>query len=59
MSYIIQKKQNLNDPTTVVISEGYTDLNQHPAILEHPELFEVVEGNQPDDITQFLNYQSS
>ena len=38
---------------TVVVAEG--DLTQHPAILEHPEFFEIVEADLPE-VYQKLDY---
>ena len=38
---------------TVVIAEG--DLSLHPSIVEHPDLFEIVEGDLPE-FYQRLNY---
>jgi hypothetical protein len=42
---------------TVVITNGYTDLTTHPSIVEHPDLFEIVETELPE-IYQELNYTS-
>lgn len=54
MQYIRQKADK-DSVLTVVVAEG--DLTKHPAIIDHPELFEIVEGEIPKD-TQFLNYVS-
>ena len=40
---------------TVVITDGYTDLTTHPSIVEHPEIFEIVDVDLPE-FYQFLNY---
>jgi hypothetical protein len=40
---------------TIVITDGYTDLTTHPSIVEHPDLFEIVNIDIPEDC-QFLNY---
>jgi hypothetical protein len=41
---------------TVVNTTGWTlPLNQHPSIVEHPELFEISNDAIPDN-AQFLNY---
>ena len=40
---------------TVVITDGYTDLTTHPSIVEHPDLFEIVDVDLPTEY-QFLNY---
>ena len=40
---------------TIVIAEG--DLTQHPAIIERPDEFEIVDG-EPPELYQKLDYQS-
>jgi len=40
---------------TVVVTDGYTDLTTHPSIVEHPDLFEIVDVDLPTEY-QFLNY---
>lgn len=40
---------------TVVITDGYADLTTHPSIVEHPDLFEIVDVDLPTEY-QFLNY---
>jgi len=41
---------------TVVITTDWTlPLNQHPSMLEHPELFEISQDIIPDD-AQYLKY---
>jgi len=41
---------------TVVITTDWTlPLNEHPSILEHPDLFEITEDEIPDN-AQFLKY---
>lgn len=41
---------------TIVITDGWTEpLEQHPSILEHPEIFEIVDAEIPEN-AQFLNY---
>lgn len=53
MAHIKQKTEGVY---TVVISGGYEEnLSDHPSIVQHPELFEVVEGDPPSNC-QFLNY---
>jgi hypothetical protein len=42
---------------TVVVTEGYEDLTTHPSIVEHPEIFEIVDAELPEQY-QFLNYSS-
>lgn len=41
---------------TIVITDGWTEpLEQHPSILEHPEIFEIVDAEIPEN-PQYLNY---
>jgi hypothetical protein len=41
---------------TVVITTGWTlPLNQHPSMVEHPEIFEISEDIIPED-AQYLKY---
>ena len=41
---------------TVVITTDWTlPLDQHPSIVEHPEIFEITEDEIPDN-AQFLKY---
>lgn len=41
---------------TIVITDGWTEpLEQHPSIVEHPEIFEIVDAEIPEN-AQFLNY---
>jgi hypothetical protein len=41
---------------TVVDTTGWTlPLNQHPSIVEHPELFEISSDEIPDN-AQYLKY---
>ena len=42
----------------IVITTGFeTNLQNHPSILEHPEVFEISNNEIPKEIT-YLNYQS-
>jgi hypothetical protein len=43
---------------TIVITEGWDKpLEQHPSIIEHPEVFEIANCEIPEQI-QYLNYQN-
>ena len=53
MAYIIQIGADVVVKTTYYIGE----LSQHPSIVEHPDLFEIKEGELPDKY-DILNYQS-
>ena len=53
MAYIIQIGADVVVKTTDYIGE----LSQHPSIVEHPDLFEIKEGELPAKY-DILNYQS-
>lgn len=47
-------KQKTGDVFVVNI-EGYeNDLSQHPAIINHPDLFEVVESDVPENFEKLI-----
>lgn len=52
MAYIHQK--NSHHPDVYVITDT-EDLTQDISILQHPEVFEIVDGDIPED-AQGLNY---
>jgi hypothetical protein len=54
MRHIRQINSVGTDSYTVVIANE--PLEQHPSILEHPELFEISEDDIPEK-HQYLNYQ--
>ena len=61
MEYIRQKinlaLKGVEVAYTVVDTTGWTlPLNEHPSIVEHPELFEITSDEIPDN-AQYLNYQ--
>ena len=57
----IRQKNNVTNKgieiayTVVVTTDWELPLNQHPSIVEHPELFEISEDVIPED-AQYLNY---
>jgi len=57
----IRQKNNVTNKgieiayTVVVTTDWNLPLNQHPSIVEHPELFEITEDVIPED-AQYLNY---
>lgn len=60
MEYIRQKinltLKGVEMAYTVVDTTGWTlPLNQHPSIVEHPELFEISSDEIPNN-AQFLKY---
>jgi hypothetical protein len=60
MEHIRQKidvtNKDIEIAYTVVDTTGWTlPLNQHPSIVEHPELFEISSDVIPDN-AQFLKY---
>ena len=58
MLHIRQKQSSDILTYTVVKSEGFEgNLENHPSMLEHPDLFEIVDCDIPEDF-QFLNYSS-
>jgi hypothetical protein len=57
--HIRQKGSSDNLTYTVVNTTGWVlPLEQHPSIVEHPDLFEIVNVDIPED-AQILDYQSS
>ena len=57
MKHIRQINSINTEIYVVVISDDYDNLLLHPAILEHPELFEISDEEIPETIG-YLNYQS-
>lgn len=62
MAHIRQKNTIGTDAYTVVMSTGYGGENQppldeHPAIVEHPEMFEVTTDEIPEQ-HQYLRYSA-
>jgi hypothetical protein len=58
MEYIVQINSIGTDTYTIVNTEGWTlPLDEHPSILEHPELFEITDNPIPT-FYQTLNYVS-
>lgn len=62
MEYIRYKNSisygNLFVAYTVVDTSGWTlPLSDHPSIVEHPDLFEIITGDIPEKI-QYLIYES-
>lgn len=48
--HIFQSNSLTGDIYVVVNTEGFEgDLNQHPSVVEHPELFVVSNSAPPDD----------
>jgi hypothetical protein len=57
--HIRQKGSSDNLTYTVVNTTGWVlTLEQHPSIVEHPDLFEIVDVDIPVD-AQILDYQSN
>lgn len=51
------RNKNLS-PYTIIITEGWDRaLEEHPSIVEHPELFEISEDDIPEQ-HQYLVYES-
>jgi hypothetical protein len=52
--YIRQKNSN-----TYVITDGFNcELNTHPSIVQHPEIFEIT-SEPPTDNSQYLQYEAN
>lgn len=56
----IKQKTAPNSTYTIVNSEGYggegqPTLDQHPAVINHPNIFEVIDSELPE-MYQVLNY---
>ena len=60
MKHIRQKDSsfNSNEAYSVVITTDWNNpLEEHPSIVEHPEVFEIADCNIPNN-AQYLNYIS-
>ena len=58
MKHIRQINSIETESYIIVISTGFeTNLENHPSILEHPEMFEISNDEIPKNIT-YLNYES-
>ena len=58
MRHIRQINSVETESYVIVITTGFeTNLQNHPSILEHPEVFEISNNEIPKEIT-YLNYQS-
>ena len=56
MEHIRQKNSDDKTTYTVVNTTGYQGkLTDHISIVHHPELFEIVDAEIPED-AQYLNY---
>jgi hypothetical protein len=56
----IRQKLDLNAKQqvayTIVITDDWTQpLEEHPSIVEHPEIFEIVDTDIPENV-QYLKY---
>ena len=59
MKHIRQINSVGTNTYTVVITEGWSlPLDEHPSIVEHPELFEISEDEIPVE-HQYLIYESA
>ena len=57
MKHIRQINSIGTESYVIVISIGFeTNLENHPCILEHPEVFEISNDEIPKNIT-YLNYE--
>jgi hypothetical protein len=53
MKHIRQK--DLTTYTIVIITDWIKPLEEHPSIMEHPEVFEIADCEIPEE-HQYLNY---
>jgi len=55
--YMKHIRQKDTETYTVVLTEGWDKpLEEHPSIIEHPEVFEIVDCELPTEHLQFLIY---
>jgi hypothetical protein len=56
MKHIVQSNtKNTESYTIVVLDDWNGNIEDHPSIIEHPELFEIVDSELPEKY-QLLNY---
>lgn len=36
------------------IETAISDLNEHPSVIEHPELFEIIDGSPPENAQRLI-----
>jgi len=59
MKHIRQIDSVINTPYTIVLTDNWDKpLEEHPSIVEHPELFEIADCEIPE-FRQYLNYISN
>lgn len=59
MKHIRQINSVWTDSYTIVVTTDWTlQLEQHPSVVEHPELFEISEEQIPKE-HQYLIYESA
>lgn len=46
--------KQLGNGVNTFVKNATGDLTRHPAIIEHPERFEVVKGNPPEDAHELI-----
>ena len=49
------RQKDLSIYTVVITTDWDKPLEEHPSIVEHPELFEIVDEEIPS-VMQYLNY---
>lgn len=57
MIHIRQKNSNAECYTVVKTDAFQGPLDQHPCLLENPDVFELVDGEVPSD-AQYLDYST-
>ena len=58
MKHIRQIDSIVLTPYTIVVTDDWNkSLEEHPSVIEHPELFEIANCEIPE-LRQYLNYTS-
>ena len=56
MKHIAQSNTIGTDSYTIVVTDDWNgNIEDHPSIVEHPELFQIVDSELPENY-QLLNY---
>jgi hypothetical protein len=59
MKHIRQINSVGTDSYTIVITDGWeSPLEEHPSILEHPEIFEIADNSEIPNYHQYVEYES-
>ena len=51
------RDKNINGTYTIVLTDDWDKpLNEHPSIVDHPEIYEIIDCEIPSENLQYLNY---